>query len=230
MKRILVALCMVAFMAGSANASFTIFSETFSASGGTAYDQAPTTTFAAGWGSASTQTIAAGSLNMDIGSNNGSAGILWRVDLYAAGLSNGDDLSLDATWNGTAVSGWAEGMFWQTNDASNGTAHTVFDTGNSGGGAGSGIAVKHDGFGLPNPTWGSIAWSGESGANVVGSPLNTTVTSQYAWIALKVGNSANFNVDNISLTSTVPEPSTIALLGIGAVGMFVMGKRRFVRK
>ncbi|MDZ4821173.1 MAG: hypothetical protein SGJ20_19605 [Planctomycetota bacterium] len=60
MKPIFVALILVASFAGSAQAQV-IFNETFSASGGTAYDQAPTAAFTAPWGKAATATIAGGS-------------------------------------------------------------------------------------------------------------------------------------------------------------------------
>ena len=154
MKRILVALILVASFANSAQA-VTIWQETFSGAGGTDYDHTPNSVYTTFWSVPNvpaTVTISGGKLSLD-NVGTGSNGLLWCVDLYAAGLNNGDPIALDAIWSGTAApsNSWIEGLFWQSASDSTVTAGNAFNEGNKDGlpspAPQNAISVKHDAFG-----------------------------------------------------------------------------------
>lgn len=165
-------------------------------------DPAAAIPWAAPWGSPATVTnLGGGVVNLDITSNNGSAGIFWRLPAYESEI-----VQITGTWEGNCGgSGWAEVMFFSSTAGwSDGDVASRIDTGNA-----ADIAAKHDSWGLNGgPVFGPEPI--EAAPMPGGSGFLIHATCDEVIVALKVGNTANVTYD----LTYIPEPATALLLGL----------------
>ena len=155
------------------------------------------------WGDPADVTdLGGGVINLDIGSNNGSAGIFWRLPAFPSEI-----VSVTGTWEGDCGgSGWAEVMFFtSTEGLDDSVVANRMDVG-----AGIDIAAKHDSWGLNGgPVFGPEPIEAAPHPSP-GGVFELHATCSEVIIGLKVGNTANVTYD----LTYIPEPATALLLGL----------------
>lgn len=152
------------------------------------------------WGAPATVTdLGGGVINLDIATDNGSAGIFWRLPAFPSEI-----VAITGTWEGDCGgNGWAEVMmFTSTEGWSDADIATRIDTGATGD-----IVAKHDSWAL-----GPKVFSEDISAAQI-SPQEIHATCTEVIVALKVGNTANVTYD----LTFVPEPAMMLLMGLPAL-------------
>ncbi|HOA74016.1 MAG TPA: hypothetical protein PL151_07830 [Phycisphaerae bacterium] len=163
--------------------------------------------WAASWGGGTSDVLVDGGLAWHFNEDSqGSAGIYQFVPVPV-----GAELTLNAQWAGTANNGWAEVLAIPVPN----TSVDVLDALDSGPNVGAAIRVKHEEVDWGQPygeDFSTPRWLSEESPNSILNPLTFTATEPYVLLATKVGNNANFWIDNITLT---PEPASLFLLALG---------------
>ena len=137
-----------------------------------------------------------GSLTIDLGDNNGSDGVFWRLPAYVS-----ENVTLEGTWSGdTGGSGWAEIMFFtSTEGQSDQDVIDRIDAGNA-----ADIIAKYDAWELPPKVFGPI----DIDDNPYFDNPGIHATCNDVIVAVKAGNTATFTFD----LTYVPEPASAMLL------------------
>ena len=189
MRKLLLSVLVVGMIAAPASADLLL-------------DPAAATPWHAPWGDPALVSGGPGDFSMQIPSNNGSAGIFWRLPAWESEI-----IDVLGQWQGDCGgAGWAEIMvFTSTEGLEDSVVANRMDVGNV-----ADIWVKHDSWGLNGgPAFGPEPYPDAQMPGGQTLPLHATCNEVI--VGLKVGNTADVNWIGLDY---VPEPVSALLLGL----------------